>query len=107
MHFCLGYPKQNINFKIYLKVKKLIFSAIAMMAFVGTSFATSGEVEVKNKIEQVYLFTVYDSVQGCGAVAEFGAMNAERHYSATHCGDCLSDASYNAIYMMYLELCMQ
>ncbi len=95
-------------------MKKLILSAVMMVAFVGTSFAKSGEVEVKKdqlqlnkKMELISLSTITDSPQDCGAVAEFGAMNAERHYSATHGGACMTDAGYNSIYMMYYELCMQ
>ncbi len=41
----IGYPKQNINFKILNKMQKMIFSAIALIAF---SFAgMANEIEEK------------------------------------------------------------
>ncbi len=60
-----------MNFKNYLKMKKLILSAVMMMAFVGTSMAKSGEIEV-NKAVVVKIQEQQQHVGGgCDWVCDF------------------------------------
>lgn len=46
-------------------MKKLIFTAILMMAFVGASFAKTGEVEVKPIIEVIVKQVIEDDYDTC------------------------------------------
>ena len=65
-------------------MKKLIFSAAIVLAFVGTSLAKTGEVEVKT-VDQVLKLhpCVYEGFAASDAVADMGGTGEQQVAAAT------------------------
>ena len=72
-------------------MKKLFFSAVMMMAFVGSSFAKTGEVEVK-KVEKPTLdCCVYEGFAAATAAADCGATVPQQFAAAVKAhAECVS-----------------
>ena len=76
-------------------MKKILFAAIVMVAFTGTSMAKTKEVKKVKKVEATYK-------RDCGSYASHVAAAIEDGLD----GGCLSNAQYNYNYYSAYTFCM-
>ena len=79
-------------------MKKFMFSAVAMIAFVGSSMA-------KNEVEKIEIKLVGDP-SGCAIVATAGATLAEEEYHKTT-KKCFDSYIFNLLYTIYYNQCLE
>lgn len=85
----------------------MFFTAIALIAFSSTNIAkTIEEDKQKPTIKNQNEIKKEETVVSCEDVAAYGAEMAERLYH-NQTGECLSTKNYNAIYNLYMALCLQ
>ena len=79
-------------------MKKVIFSAIAMIAFVGSSMAN-------NEVEKIEIKFDGDP-SGCAIIAAAGATLAEEEYHKTTL-KCFDSYVFNLLYTIYYNQCLE
>ena len=82
-----------INFKKHLKMKKLFFSAVALIAFSSVSMANTIEIDEKKVMDD-------PKTDFCSNVAADVMISVDP-------GCNLPDATYNAMYQDALNLCLK